>query len=358
MRNHYLKRFLVLCIMILAVPLSGCTKNQIDTHGKITGNEGASVSYLSQLDKEVVIKVFNFDQKKVIKTMQSNAKIENNGFCPTGISYYNPVEKKTLLFSNNEKPDGYQVYVQDQTEVKKLGLVRGNVSGAVFQGNILYAVVYQNTDSCEIRKYQLSNIDRPLQAWKIKGDPQKILMDHETGTVYALSAETEKNRTYLTTITPSGTCIQKELFTRAYHLDATINKNKIWIACNCILEEKAEKSIDVKDIFVYDLKTDKIEKKFSTEHPPKTIKVNDEMIYLISQKNITEYVEYLNWKTGARSKTTELEDGTKVFGFVLNKNGKFLFTSRGVFTLINGNERKVTDESYQGPQDRVETKIL
>lgn len=355
MRKKCLKCILVLCTMILALPLCGCTNNKIDTDGEIQGNEGLSMSYLAQEKKNVVINVFNFDQQKVVKRMQSNANIVDNGFCPVGISYYNPIERKTLLLSNNEKPEGYQVYLQDQTEIKKLGLLKSRCTGAVFHGNELYAIVYQDDVTCEIHKYTLSNLDRPLQTWRLMGDPQKILLDHETKNVYVLCAERGK-RTVLTRISLSGDCTHKELFAQAYHLDATIANNCIGIACNHILGTSEENSTDSRDVFVYNLRSNKVEKAFLAEYSPKKILLDGEGVYLISRKNITDCVERVNWKTGKREKTTKLPEGTGVFGFVANPKGQFIFTNTGILCLKGEKYNVCVDPD--GPMDQIETKIL
>jgi hypothetical protein len=194
-------------------------------------------------------------------------------------------------------------------------------------------------------------LDRAEKAWEFKGKLERLVMDHESGNVFAICRDAHK--TTLVTIDPKGNTTQKELLSKPYQLDATVANGKVWIACNQVFEGSKQK--DVTDVFAYDMKTEKIEKKLSTDYAPTHIQVVGDMMYAISGSNEPTFLESRNVKTG-KSKKRMILRMKNIFGFVANGKGQFVFADAGVFQAENTGMKMNTE--FEERSDSMQRKII
>lgn len=341
--------FLVLACLLLGAILTYFfftgTKNTVGS--SIEKNSGNSIAYLSEDNQKQVIKVFNFNQEKFTKVLQIKQERD-----PYSTSYYNQKEKKTVVVTQQMLPYGYQVYLQNPSDIQNLGLLEERVHEVIFNKEYLYALVYADDNSVYLKKFNLKNLDKPLKAWKLEGDPERLILDEDSDKIYILM---RTNKTILYSLENGETLKQKEILEQGYDLNATIEEEKLWILPREILDNikvKSKKNKEVKYIYCVNLPNLEINSKIPTKYPPKFIQVDKEKIYVITGTPNESFLEIYNRQTYENEKILELHLNT-IYGFVNMKNENYIFANNGIFKVKQNHLEKVLKEDISSNTDFV-----
>ncbi|MGE6552940.1 hypothetical protein ACQKFK_29575 [Bacillus mycoides] len=322
-------------------------ESDIETSSEIENNTGDSLTYISEVNNTQVLKVFNFNQEKFIKSLKIKQEKD-----PYSTSYFNSKEKKTIIITQQSDPYGYQVYLQDQSKVKSLGLLKERVEEVIFNKNYMYALVYSNDNSIHLKKFKLTQLDKPLKTWELEGDPERLLLDENTNNMYII---TRTNKIFLYSLKNDDQLQKNEILEHGYDLNAFIEENNLWVLPREMLDNvnvKSEKNKEVKSLIIVDLLNGRIKKEIPTKYQPKFIQVDKERVYVITGTPNESFLEIYSRKTYEIEKIIEV-NASAIYGFVDANNGKYIFTDRGIFKVQQTHLNKVTTESISSNIDLI-----
>lgn len=343
-------------LWIISLLLCGLTviyfsffRSDIETSTKIKNNNGNSISYLSEENDQSVLKVFNFNQERVTKKLK--IKQEKDIY---STSYYNPVENKTLVITQQIEPYGYQVYLQDQFKFQKLGLLKERVQEVVFNNNYIYALVYSNgaTFSAELKKFKFNQLEKPLKTWKIEGAPEKLLLNIESDEIYILA---RTNKTLLYSLKKNEQIVSKEIFDQGYDLNAYFEEGDLWILAREILintNEKSKRNKKIESLYIIDPTNGALKKEIHTKNQPKFIQMDENRIYVITGTSNSSFLEIFDNETFQSEKVLKIE-AEAIYGFISVSNGEYIFTNRGIIKIQQKNLKNIVEDKVSPYTDLI-----
>ncbi|MGP7818809.1 hypothetical protein [Niallia sp. 01092] len=342
--------FLTILFILISIVLVYLFKSDIDYNTKIKNNEGSSISYLSEEDKVPVLKVFNFNQEKLTKKYK--IKKEQDLYSST---FYSGTEKKTVVITQQLEPYGYQVFVQTQDEIKKIGNIKEAVHEVVFADNYLYALVYSpnSIKGVNLKKYKITDLEKPIKTWSIEGNPERMLIDQKLNKIYIL---TVNNNTLLYSLDYKIDNLQNvKLLNRAFDLNATIDNGQLWLLLRETLENQNDKSKnknkESKIILQYDIEKQEFINKINTEYQPKFMQLDNNQIYIISGTPNSSYLEQYDKKNLSNTKKEVIKlKADNINGFI---HKKYIFSNKGVYKIEDGNVKQIIEENVSPNIDLV-----
>lgn len=349
MRKKYVFSIILLALIACFTIYFLLFSSNIEENPEISDNPGKSISYLSEEDEKSVLKVFNFDQEKIKKIYKLNPEEDIYSS-----SFYNTKENLSVISTQQSDPYGYNFFLQDAQKIKKIGFINQSVQDVIVNKDFLYVIVYSvdKTSGVQLRKYKLTDLKKPLKAWDIKGDPERMVLDYKNDDVYILMAN---DSTFLYRLDNKTNHLdKKELFDKEFDLDATINSDKLWLLLREELSDrntKNQQKIEKTSLVVYDLNTDKKLKTITTKFQPKFIQFVHEKIYVISGTSNNSYLEIYNTNNNnpKLKKVINLKADT-INGF--NK-GKYIFSNNGIFKIENNSVRLISKDSVSPKTDLI-----
>lgn len=344
-----MKRILkIIAILIAIISIIYVVMLFIPQNTQLQNNSGESISYLSE-DKGVpMINVFNFNKEEIIKKFKIQK--EKDLYSSTT---YNEKQKKSVVVTQQLEPYGYQIFVQDQDEIKKIGLIKEPIHEAMIINNYLYVLAYppNQANKVTLNKYNIDNIEKPIESWSLKGLPERMLFDETSNNIHIL---TINNNTILYSLnTKSQKLRMTQVFDKAYDLNAFLKNGELWLLLqeeimDLNIKSQKEKK-PVKLIMTYNFIKNKLEKKIDTTYPPKFMQFDNNKLYIISGTSNTSYLEIYNTNSFSKPNAEVLKlDVGNINGFM---NKKYIFSDKGVFKIQNGTIKRVIKENTSSDID-------
>ncbi|KSU60354.1 hypothetical protein AS034_16045 [[Bacillus] enclensis] len=315
-------RFIILLIGAAAF-LSGC----FDSEESIPAH---SIHYLNGKDS---VSLFDFENGNT-----NQLKLDVLSESPYGTTSRNPVEEKTLTMIQDDKK-GYQYYLQSGEAFIEIGKVDTPVFGGVYTKDRIYTIVYEKEKA--ILKEIDPNSFKKVNEWELNGYPEAITADYETGTVYMLS----RTDSILLYTLKDGNIKKKQLLDDTYEVNAQFDDDQLIISINQLVRNngKETNNKEVKEIAVYDTKSEEIIETYTTEHPPKYVVPSGNEMLVISGTPNSNFIETINNQNKVTS-SSELKT-REVFGITPYKNDYYVISRDGIYkadnnqlTLIEKNE--------------------
>ncbi|MGD6818779.1 hypothetical protein [Metabacillus sp. 84] len=348
-----MKKKTALLIVLLLMAAGGgyfiFTQSSAETSTKIEDNEGNSISYLSEKYGKSVLNTFNFDKQKITKSFKLNQDQDLYA-----VSYYHPIEKKTLIMNQQSEPYGYQVYMQNPTGIQKLGFLENSIQEALYTDEFAYVLVYSRDagQSVKLNQYKLDNWEKPVQTWEIPGSPKRMLANHESGKIFILTAEA--GTAMHTLDEKSGELTSKVIAEDPYDLNASVIDGKLWILPREKLDSSGMKSKNnqaVRSVMQLDTETGETLQTAKTKHPPKFMAQDSNYTYIISGTPNSSYLELYEHKNMNKRIGTVKLKADAINGFVSTESGNFLFTNKGVFKAEGTKVQSAADEEISPKTD-------
>lgn len=289
-----------------------------------------SIHYLNGKDS---VSFFDFEKGK---TDQINLDLSSE--YPYGITSRNPVEEKTLTMIQNDD-DGYQYYLQSGETFDEIGKTDTPAFGGVYTKDRIYTIVYEK-DKVILKELEPESF-KEKNRWELKGAPEAITADYETGTVYALS----RTDSILLYTLKDGTITENQLLDDTYEVNAQFEDDNLIVSINQLVRSNGKETDnkEEKRIAIYDTKREEIIDTYTTEHPPKYVVQDDGGLLVISGTPNSNFLETINDQKKSAS-STELKT-REVFGITSYKDKSYIFARDGVYkvsnrdiTLVNKNE--------------------
>ncbi|MFS0657147.1 YncE family protein [Bacillus sp. 179-C3.3 HS] len=317
---------------------------------KLQNNSGDSLSYLSEFKGSPTINVFNFENEKIIKKFKIPK--EKDLYSSTA---YHKNQKKSVIVTQQLEPYGYQVFIQDENEIKKIGLIKEPIHEAIVLNNYLYVLVYlpNQNNKVTLKKYDVSNIEKPIKSWSLNGLPERMLVDELSNNIYILTVD---NNTALFTLNTNTEELKKtQVFDKPYDLNAFLKEGELWLLLQEQLTDMNIKSqkgkIPTRLVMSYNLKNKKVEKKLDTNYPPKFIQIDNNKVYVISGNSNTSYLEIYNTNSFSKESAEVLKlDIGNINGFI---NKKYIFSDKGIYKIQNGAIKSIVDETISADLDLI-----
>ncbi|MEL3970810.1 hypothetical protein AAEO50_00820 [Rossellomorea oryzaecorticis] len=300
----------------LAVLLSGCFSDG----QKVSSN---SINYLNGED---TVSLFDFDKSKV--TDQLKLKISSE--FPFGRTSINPVEKTTLTMILNSETNGYHYYLQSSESFKEIGKVDESIYGGVYTNGHIYTIVYDKEGTI-LKKFDPETF-KEKSKWTLKGDPEAIVADYNTGTVYAL---TRTDDILLYTVKDQE-ITEKKLLDNSYEINAQFEDKTLIVSISQLVRQngKETNNKEEKRIVFYDTDREKITNTYTTEHPPKFVMPSENGLLVFSGTPNNNYLEEINDENEIIS-SSELET-TEIFGLAVHQEHKYMVARDGIYEVKNG----------------------
>jgi hypothetical protein len=306
-------RFTLLLIGLAAL-LSGCFAKE----------QSVPLHSIHYLDGKDTVSQFDFEKRKVTDQL----KLSTSSEFPYGTTSINPVEEKTLTMIQN-RDEGYHYYLQSDQSFKEIGKMDAPVFGGIYTKDRIYTIVYEK------EKVLLKEINpetfNEVNEWELKGEPEAIVADYETGTVYALS-----RTDHILLYTLKGQKIkEKQLLDDKYEVNAQFNNNQLIVSISQLVRSNGKKTDnkEEKKIVFYDTESEEITDSFITGHPPKYVVPQEGELLVISGTPNSNYLETINDQNKVTS-SRELKT-QEIFGLTSYQDKNYLVARDGVYALNN-----------------------
>jgi hypothetical protein len=316
-------RFTLLLIGLAAL-LSGC----------FSKDQNVSLHSMHYLDGKNTVSLFDFEEGKVTDQVKLSISPE----FPYGTTSINPVEETTLTMIQNEG-EGYNYYLQSNKSFKKIGKMNDPVFGGVYTKKHIYTIVY-NEEKVLLKEMDPESF-KAVNEWELKGDPEAIVADYETGTVYALS---RTDHILLYTLEDQK-ITEKQLLDDSYEVNAQFIDEQLIVSISQLVRSNGKETDnkEEKRIVFYDTEREEFTDSYTTKHPPKYVVPMEGELIVISGTPNSNYLETINDQNKVTS-SSELKT-QEIFGLASYKDQNYLVARDGVYkvnnqqiTLIDKNE--------------------